>query len=495
MIEELNDENEEKLARLLKLEDLQFAREDLLEFIQEIMPEYIVNWHHENICHHLMNAISTPKSRTMIWVPPQYGKSLIVSRMLPAFLLGINPKTRIILSSYSAELADSFNRDCQKIMESYEYQQIFPKTHIRSSKYPKLKKTSSYVETSQQGYLFTVGVGGSTTGRSADVFICDDPIKDMKDADSETQRLSKIDWFNSVAQTRCSKNAPIIVMHTRWHEQDLAGSILEKARTDPQASQYKVVCYPAIYDPDHEFLAADDPRTIKGESLWPEYKGDNIRMKQIESDVGSRVWAALFQQSPVISGGNIIKSEWWNFYTEKIDDDDFDEWVMSVDANFKEADTSDFVAIQVWARKDNKIYILDQRRGRWGIKNTIKNILEMLKIWDYVSYVLVEDKANGPAVIDLLKSKLPFFHEQKAKGSKESRVHAIESWIEGGHCYLPEKAIANFDVYAFIKEFSAFPNGANDDQVDAAVYAIMRLTRHLRTGIDKILAIDNLIGI
>lgn len=456
-----------------------------------MMPEYELNWHHEQICGHLMRILTEPKLRLMIWVPPQYGKSLIVSRMLPAFLLGINPKLRIILSSYSAELADSFNRDCQKIMDSEAYSLVFPKTYTRSAKFPRLKKTNSFVETSVGGYLFTVGVGGSTTGRSADVFIVDDPVKDMKDADSETQRASKIDWFNSVAQTRCSKNAPIIVMHTRWHEGDLAGSILEKGQQQTDASQYEVVCYPAVYDPHHEYASDDDPRTYKGEALWPTWKGDDKRMEEIRADVGARVWSALFQQSPVVEGGNIIRSEWWRFY-DSLNYDDLDEWVMTIDANFKEAETSDFVSIQVWARKDANLYAIDQRRGRWGIKKTIKNVVELLAIWEQCCYVLVEDKANGPAVIELLKAKLPYFHEQQAKGSKESRVHAIETWVESSHCHLPRGA---FWVSAFIKEFSAFPNGVNDDQVDAAVYAISRLTRHLRTGIDRILALDNLIGV
>lgn len=489
MIDESNEEDVE-LVKLLRDEDLQVAREDLLEFILECMPEYELNWHHERICNHLMRILSEPKLRLMIWVPPQYGKSLIVSRMLPAFLLGINPKLRIILSSYSAELADSFNRDCQRIMEGEAYRRIFPNTNMRGPKYPRLKKTNSFVETSAGGYLFTVGVGGSTTGRSADVFIVDDPVKDMKDADSETQRASKIDWFNSVAQTRCSKTAPIIVMHTRWHEGDLAGSILEKGNENSEASQYEVVCFPAVYDPDHDYVSEDDPRSYKGEALWPDWKGDDKRMEEIRADVGARVWAALFQQSPVVAGGNIIRSEWWNYY-DSLDYDTLDEWVMTIDANFKEAETSDFVSIQVWGRKGNDLYAIDQRRGRWGIKKTIVNTVQLLGIWEDCCYVLVEDKANGPAVIELLKSKLPYFHEQPAKGSKESRVHSIETWVEGGHCNLPRNASW---TASFVKEFSAFPNGLNDDQVDAAVYAISRLTRHMRTGIDRILALENLIG-
>lgn len=464
-----------ELLKSLEQKNIMEARRDLLEFILEVRPNFKVNFHHEIICDRLTRMISQTGQRVIITVPPQYSKSEIVSRCLPPWALGRNPDAKIIMASYSASLASTFNRAAQDVMDMPEYQRIFPNTLIRPRADRKWKRTGDLCETSKGGYLYSVGVGGSTTGRSADpLLIIDDPFKDWKEAISPTRRQTVIDWFGSVIESRLSLRANVIVMHTRWHEGDLAGHLLKKAMEDKEATQWELINFPALVE-DLSELHPDDPRGM-GEALWPEHKGDAAKLLRIKKDVGTYIFSALWQQRPRSASGNIVDPAWWRYY--RVRPPKFDEWILSIDCAFKDFSTSDYVVLQVWGRIGVDKYLIDQRRDQMDVIRTCNELMNLLVKYDDIDAVFIEDKANGPAVIQLLKGKVSGIIPVTPEDSKIARTYAVAPQVEAGNVWLPHESIAPFDVGKFVEEWSNFPLGANDDQVDAGSQALSELSRN-----------------
>jgi predicted phage terminase large subunit-like protein len=404
----------------------------------------------------------------MIFVQPQVGKSEIVSRMFPAWMLGIDPSLRIILASYSADLATGFNRDCQKIIDSEDYSKIFPDTFMngrRNVTGRSWKRTSDYFETvGHGGYLYSVGTGGSTTGKSADIFIVDDPIKDMKQAYSSTYRAAIIDWYNSVALTRMSLNGHIIIMHTRWHEKDLAGQLIEKMKEDPLSTQWEIISLPTLAHSANEYKHPEDPRN-DGEPLWPSWKGDVNMLRQLRTDVGEKTWSSLYQQSPTVEGGNIIKTGWLKYW-QKLPFDPTgvqpNKIIQSWDLTFKSTGSSYVVGVVI-VKHDADFYIIDFYRAKADIVTTIEAIKGMTKKYPFSS-ILIEDKANGPAVLSILKKELSRMIPVRPTAGKDERLHVIAPLFEAGNVLLPMHSPWTREV---THELEAFPNSANDDIVDA----------------------------
>lgn len=461
------------------------ARKSLLHFMLATNKNYQVNWHHKLLCDRLSKLKDQKRQRIMIFQPPQTGKSEIVSRNLPAWLLGTNPDLRIILASYSADLATGFNRDNQKIMMSEEYQDIFPGTALNTKRVVtgnNPKRTANFFEiVGRGGYVFSVGVGGSTTGKSADVFVIDDPIKDWKQAYSATQRKAVIDWYNSVAQTRMSLDGHIIVMNTRWHEADIAGYLLDQAEKDPEATQWEVISLPMLGDVDSKYRHPKDERE-QGEPLWPEFKGGRETMLEIRKSVGEMVWAALFQQTPRIEGGNIIKAQWIQYYNalpfdlKKIPGHRI---TQSWDLTFKETGTSYVVGVVI-ANVGADFYVIDFWRRKADIVTTLDAIKKMQSKYP-LSSILIEDKANGPAVISILKKSVSRIIPVRPTAGKDERLHTVAPLFEAGNVYLPQNAPYTSEI---INELQTFPNSTNDDIVDALSqglnhYSKLSGTRHL----------------
>lgn len=396
-------------------------------------------------------------------MPPQFGKSEIVSRHLPAWLLGHDTTKKIILASYSSHLADTFNRSCQKIMKHENYYEVFP-TRVQRKYLKRKKETQNFIETDFGGYLYSVGVGGSTTGRAADVIIIDDPIKDHSDASSPTMRRRRMEWFNSVAQTRLSKDGHIILMHTRWHEADLAGELLSESELDPDATKWEVISLPALGNPQSIYKHPLDLRD-KGDPLWPEMKGGRDKMEQIKRDVGERTWAALYQQSPMVDGGNIIKSNWIHFYSElpfKAVNLRHHNSVISWDMSFKDTGSSFVVGVCI-VQWEQHFYVMDLFRRKVDIVDTMSAVNVMHKRFPFAT-ILIEDKANGPAVMSLLKKSIPGIISVSPDASKDERLHAVAPLFEQGLVHFPMNAVWTKDA---VHELQSFPNSANDDIVDA----------------------------
>lgn len=285
----------------------ELARRNYLDFVKYVKPNYDANWHHILLCEYLQKFISGEIKRLMVFMPPQHGKSELVSRNLPAYILGLKPTSKIILSSYSATLSSTFNRDCQRVIDSPAYHDIFPDTKLNGSNV--VTVASSWLRNSEifetvgyGGFLKTTGVGGSLTGTPADFAIIDDPVKDSLEAMSATYQFRNWNWYNDVLYTRIHNNTGILVTQTRWDINDLSGILLKNMENET-GEQWVVLCLPAV-KVDNDNL--DDPREI-GEALWPQrHSLEKLNLVRSQS---VRTYESLYQQNPqpTQAGGEFYK--------------------------------------------------------------------------------------------------------------------------------------------------------------------------------------------
>ena len=476
--------------------DQELARRCLLDFTTYTYPGYEVNWHHELVCDHLNRFATERDQRLMIFMQPRAGKSELVSRRLPAYLLGRNPDAWVVAASYSAGLAERMNRDVQRIMDEENYQRIFPDTklwgkNVRSVAGGTYLRNSEIFEiVGRRGGYKCAGVGGALTGMGGQYLLIDDPVKSRKEANSATYRQSVWEWYTAVFYTRLAPGGNILIVLTRWHEDDLAGRLLAAAAADPQADQWTVLTLPAVAE---EPVARYDPRK-PGEVLWPA-RWDAAEMRRKRAVVGERDWASLYQQRPAPDEGEIFKRQQWRYWQPRgaklppvsvtLGDGSvveiapvdlplrFDEIVQSWDCAFKDTATSDFVAGQVIAKLGADKFMLDYINERLDIVGTMAAIEAWTAKWPKAIAKLIEDKANGPAVIQMLRKKVAGLIAVTPEGGKVSRAYAAQPEVESGNVYLPHPHIAAW-TNGFIANAAAFPNAAHDDDVDAFTQAIIR---------------------
>ncbi len=451
------------------------ARLHLKDFVLQTAVNYKMGWFHAEVCdaldQFLQDVLDKKSPRLIITAPPRHGKSELVSRRFPAYAFGRDPNLQIIASSYSADLTQRMNRDVQRIIDSEEYQRIFPGT-VLGSPSTRAGGQGSYARTSDlfeivgaKGSYRSTGIGGGITGAGADALIIDDPVKDRADANSPTIRDKTWDWYTSTAYTRLSPGGGVIVMCTRWHLDDLIGRIL--AEMNQGGEQFRIINYPAVAEHDEEHRKT-------GEALHPE-RYSLEQLNRIRTTVGSRDWAALYQQHPVPEGGAVFKTENMRRWNDKTLPPKFDQLIGSWDMTFKDSVSSDFVVGQIWGRKGVDFYLLDLVRGQWDFTKTIDVFTALAEKWPKVSRWLIEDKANGSAIISVLKREMHGITPITPQESKLERAYAVTPMCEAGSVYLPESAPW---LIAFEDELTTFPAGVHDDQVDSMTQALNYMRQH-----------------
>lgn len=452
------------------------AQHTLSDFILYTSDHYLMGWVHKEICDTLDQFYEDVKARKsprlIICMPPRSGKSQIVSRAFPAYALGRDPDLNIIATSYSSDLVSRFNRDVQRIIDNEKYYSVFPDTSLNSQNV-KTSAKGSYIRTSDlfeivghKGSYRSTGVGGGLTGMGADILIIDDPFKDRAEADSGTIRQKVWDWYTSTAYTRLSDGGGVIVMCTRWHTDDLIGRLI-RHMNDGSGDKFTVINYPAIAE-------HDEPHRKVGEALHPE-RFSLERLQSIRQTIGSRDWSALYQQKPVPEGGAVFKLDLFNKWNDKTLPPSFDNVLGSWDMTFKDTKASDYVVGQIWAQKDNSFYLLDEVRGQWDFSKTLEMFILMADKWRNVNRWLIEDKANGSAILSVLKKHINGLTPITPKESKLERAYAVQPLVESGQVYIPSSAswLAGFE-----DEFLNFPAGAHDDQVDSFTQALNYCREH-----------------
>lgn len=444
------------------------ARKALAAYIGYTSPKYKSSAFSDAVCAALDLFIQDMQAGKrpilVLQAPPQHGKSEIVSRKLPAFLLGMFPDWRVGAASYSDELANAMAQDVRRNLASDEHRRLFP-APVEKRRYD-VNRTGEFTAPGGAGGYLGVGVGAGLTGRPVDIGIIDDPVKNEKEALSTTVKEGHWNWYQTVFTTRLSENSGQIIMATSWAEDDLPARICGHFKGDPRLT---VLRFPAINAPDE---AGYNPLLPLG-ALAPELKSLEflLEVKGLFSDYW---WAALYQQSPRALGGNVFKEEGIRYYLPKDLPSKFDKVLASWDCTFKDTDGTDYVVGQVWGKSGANSYLLAQVRARMSFTKTIREVTALRDSWPRTREILIEDKANGPAVIDTLKSSVPGIIPIEPDGSKLARAHAVTSYWEAGNVWLPHPDFAPW-VKELVAELTAFPASANDDQVDALTQALRRL--------------------
>lgn len=460
----------------------ELAKLSLVDCIQYMSPAYHAGWVHVKLADALerfLAAVLARRSpRLMVFMPPRHGKSELVSRYFPAWTFGNHPDLSMIAASYASDLASRMNRDVQRIIDSPQYGRVFEGVGL-SGKNIRTVASGNYLRNSDifeivghKGVYRSTGVGGGITGMGGDILNIDDPVKDHAEAQSATLRESVWNWYTSTAYTRLSPGGGVLLTMTRWHQDDLAGRLLERMAAG-EGDRWEVISFPAI-------AARDEEHRREGEALHPE-RWNLEYLRRIRETLGSHQWAALYQQSPVADGGNVFKDEWIRYWLPKDLPQKFSRVVQSWDMAFKESDDSDYVVGQVWGVKGANLFLLDQVRGRFSFTATLKAVVELSKKWPDALLKLVEDKANGPAVMDALKDVVAGFRPVEPYGNKVARAHAVTAVWESGNVYLPHPTICPWTT-GFVAELLGFPSEAHDDQVDAMTQALDDI--HKRPGIN-----------
>lgn len=447
------------------------GRQRLICFTKLTKPDYEVNWHHELIGAKLDAVLAGKIRRLMILAPPQNGKSEQVSRRFPAFALGRRPSLRIIACSYGDALARDMSRDVQKIIDTPAYQNLFPGTRLAEARDAEKRTQGQFDVVGQSGYYIATGVRGAITGKTADIGIVDDPIKNREEAESETYRDAVWEWYKSAFMTRqFGTKGAIVLCLTRWHEDDLAGRLLALAASDPESDQWDVVRLPAIAE-------TDTKHRLKGEVLWPE-KYPLAELRRRRAGMGEYDWSALYQQSPAPSGGGLFKEEW---FAGKILD--AQPAIMRVARGWDTAGTEnggdwtvgvkigeEFVAHPTTGETEStgRFFVLDVVRKQLG-PDGVDKLIRLTAELDGIDCAQREEKeggsAGGAVVAARLKTLKGYdYKEVVISGSKVTRSKPFRAQCEGGNVYLLRGAWNR----EYVKELCGFPTAKNDDQVDGS---------------------------
>lgn len=394
--------------------------------------------------------------------PPQHGKSMVVTESLPSWILMKYPETRIILSSYNEESAERFSRRNREKLQQWG-------ASLFGVRLGGMNRSTEFELEGHRGRLISRGVMSGITGHPANLLVIDDPIKNREEADSPAYR-NKVwgEWLNSL-KSRLQAKAKVIVIMTPWHEDDLAARIL---RTEDNV---RLLRLPAEAEPTE---SEPDPLGRQaGEPLCPELGKNAKWLRQFKRAYlrdptgGQRAWLALYQCRPRAEEGNLILREWWKFYDTP--PPGLRSLCVSVDAAFKGGEDNDFVAITVWGRVSRDFYLLDCVNKHLTFTQTLTEIRAVQKRWPEAKAALIEDKANGSAIIDTLRREI-FCIPVDPDGGKEARVQAVAPMIESGHVFLPRNAPW---LEEYVSQWTAFPNGRHDDMVDSSTQALRWLGR------------------
>lgn len=444
----------------------ELAKEHLLPFVLRFNESYLPGWVHKDICEKLewfSAAVAAKQSpRLMISMPPRSGKSELASRMFPAWHLGRYPNHEFIACSYGSDLANGFSRKVREVVRDTAYQAVFPGTQINKDN----QSVESWSTTANGSYA-AAGVGGPITGKGAMILCIDDPIKNQEDAESATKRESVWDWYTSTAYTRLAPGGGVLVMMTRWHDDDLSGRLLRKM-AEGDGDEWVVVEYPAQAVHDELFRKA-------GEALHPE-RYDNEALERIKRTVGPRVWNALYQQNPTPDEGDYFNKGMFQWYGPQ-DIPDYSElnFYTAWDFAIGEKEQNDYsVGITVGVDQFDRTFVVDIQRGRWGTLELVDKVLEVYKTWRPAITGLERghiEMTLRPFLDKRIREErlTSFYIEELKPGTRDkiARARSIQGRMQQGLVFFRKHCNVTMQLVA---EMMRFPNGVNDDGVDAMAW-------------------------
>lgn len=447
-----------------------------------------------------------PVRNILITMPPRHGKSTYGSVLFPAYFMARKPSRFLMSTSYNSQLATDFGRQVRDLCNEPLTSQAFSDFEMAQD-----SRAVDQWRTTVGGAAYFIGVGGTTSGRAANLLLLDDPLKSREDAESATQRNKIWNYYVSALSTRLQPDqdnippAQIIIL-TRWHPDDPAGRLMQT--DDWKEGRWLHINFPAItdapiqgdhgkisrsmLDPDHpEYLAPNEAtklspskryirKTVRS-ALWPErFDLDDLDRRQ---RLNPREFASLYQQSPYIEGGNLIRQNWWRTYPADLKPESFSSLIIAADTAFKTRQDSDYsVMLTLGLDTTGDIYLVDLIRDRFEFPDLKRRMIQLNNLWRGrgLRGIYIEDKASGQSLIQELQresgvSVIPY----KVNNDKVARLNAVLPLIEGGRVLLPEKADW---LDQFYDECQTFPSGTHDDQIDALSIGLDVLARTPSTG-------------
>ena len=432
------------------------AKVDFMSFVKTVWPDFIEGPHHRVIAQKFNDLANKKINRLIVNMPPRHTKSEFASYLLPAWMVGRNPKLKIIQATHTGELAVRFGRKAKHLIDSDDYRKVFDTTLREDS------QAAGRWETAQGGEYFAAGVGGAITGRGADLLIIDDPHSEQ-DAMSANAFDNAYEWYTSGPRQRLQPGGQIVLVMTRWSKKDLTGVLLDNQK-QVKGDQWEVVEFPAVLGD------GDDKKPV-----WPQYwKLEELESVKATLPVGK--WNAQWMQKPTSEEGALIKREWW----KKWDKDYLPEChylIQSYDTAFLKKETADYSAITTWGvfypNADSKpnLILLDSVKDRFEFPELRRKALEQYKYWN-PDMVIIEQKASGtPLTHELRQMDIPVMTFTPSRGNdKHVRVNSCAPLFEAGLIWAPDMKFAE----EVVEECASFPYGDHDDLVDSMTMAVMR---------------------
>lgn len=449
-------------ARLLELERsvaLDGSRPNItknfLSFVKYVWPEFIEGSHHKIINKKFNDLAQGKIKRLIINMPPRHTKSEFASYLLPAWMIGKNPKLKIIQATHTADLAIDFGRKTKNLVDEPSYRELFA-TRLQED-----SQAAGKWKTEQGGEYFAAGVGGAITGRGADLLIIDDPHKEQ-DIRADGKAFEKaMNWYTAGPRQRLQPGGSIVIVMTRWSTKDVTGQLL-KAQSEEGSDQWEVVELPALL-PD-------------GKPVWPEFWTAQELLKT-KASIPVSNWNAQYMQSPTGEEGALIKRDWWRNWEKKYPPK-LDYIIQSYDTAFTKGTKSDYSAITTWGvfeteEDGQNIILLDAFKDRYEFPELRRVAYQQYLDWN-PDMVIVEAKASGlPLTHELRQMDIPVINFTPSRGNdKHVRVNSVAPLFESGKIWAPMHEHFAQEV---VEECAAFPYGEHDDYVDSMTQAIMRI--------------------
>lgn len=447
----------DELIELKRFAKQELARQRYIDYLEYVHTGFKRHRLNEFLALKVDDLITNGNKRYMIFCPPRIGKSLTITKSLGAYFLMHNPDKEVMIASYGADLSVEFgkaNRDIFRLNAP----ELFG-LNINDQK----QGVVAWEVKDHSGVCRATSIMGAVPGKGADLLIIDDPIKNMSEVAKVEERDKLYEHYLSNFNARLHENASVVIILTRWHDDDLAGRILAETERLKQLGEphrdWEIFSFPAIAE-ESDILGRKEGEVIWQERYPLEY------MLEIKAMVGRKIWSSLYQQNPIIESGDIFTGT--DFQRYNTPPDKFDSVIMSWDTTFKNTLGSDYVVGQVWGKVGSKFYMLYQVRGRFSFNETKELIRATKSKFPEIKGILIEESANGHAIINELSATIPGILPIKATSSKESRASAITPYVEAHNVFLPNDSTGDM----IIDECTRFPYGKHDDQVDALSQAL-----------------------
>jgi predicted phage terminase large subunit-like protein len=465
---------------VIELAKRTLGRRRLIEFVKQFHPRYQAGWVHHDICKRLEKFAADVEAglspRLMLLMPPRHGKSQLASKLYPAWHLGHYPHHEFIGCSYNISLALDFSREIRDVIESKQYDTLFPGTKIntefRSAEAWRLKSSTGV----GAGGYNAAGVGGGITGKGAHVLVIDDPVKNAEEAESPDIRQKIWDWYRSTAYTRLAPGGGVLIIQTWWHDDDLAGRVQKEMVEDPDADQFEIVKYPAIAEEDEEFRAKGDP--------LHEARYNLNALLRIKRTLGDRYWSALYQQAPVSEEGAYFTKDMFIYRNETPNEADMDiyqAWDFAISDKQQKANNWT-VGITIGLDCHDMAHVLEVVRLKTNDSAEIADaMLTMYANYKRVTCFGGEDGQIWRAMKSVLKRRMvdrqiyiPLEEKNPLKPITDKMVRArpLQARMQNKKVTFPRGKAWVDDL---MKEFLRFPAGVQDDQIDAAAWCVQLL--------------------